>query len=128
MNRIEWSEHFSTGHARTDEQHKEIISNCNAMMDHISSGDKGRCSQAFRDCLLSCERHFVEENVLLKAIDGVDPSDHMSDHQQVLVRLKALTGNCNGICGGQECVSEIFHIIVSHMLKHDLKIRQKFVD
>jgi hemerythrin-like metal-binding protein len=128
MNRIEWSEHFSTGHARTDEQHKEIISRCNAMMDYISSGDIRRCAQTFADCLLSCERHFVEESELLKTFDDIDPSEHFTDHQDILVRLKAMKRKCRDVCSGQECVSEVFHTIVSHMLKHDLKIRQNFID
>ena len=127
MNRIEWSENFSTGHGPTDAQHKGIISDCNIMIEHLSSGDTARCSQAMSDCLRNCEQHFVEESTLLRSLDGIDPSEPFSDHQQILVHLNGLKKKCEKVCSGQACVSEVLHTIISHMLKHDLKIRQHFI-
>ena len=126
MKILEWSEHFATGHAQTDSRHKQIVTACNTMISYWKAGETGKCAKAFSDCIVVCQQHFDEENVLLASLTGRDVKVHVKDHRHIMDRMRALSLDCQKLCSGESCLSEIMHNVVSHILKHDLEIQQRY--
>ncbi len=71
-NRVEWGLHFAVGHEILDQQHQQILAQCNVLAD-LCAADGGNSSadleftQAFERAMTLAREHFVAEEALLVA-------------------------------------------------------------
>jgi len=71
-NRVQWGPHFAVGHALLDEQHRQLLAQCDVLAD-LCAADGGNDSadpefkQAFERTMTMAREHFVAEEALLVA-------------------------------------------------------------
>ncbi len=68
VKRTHWIPHFTTGNARLDEQHQELLAQCNALascLEEAGEAARERFSVILKDLLTGVREHFTTENQLL---------------------------------------------------------------
>lgn len=72
LNRVQWALHFAVGHEILDEQHRQLLAQCNVLSD-LCAADGGNSSadpdfrQAFARTMAMAREHFAAEEALLVA-------------------------------------------------------------
>ncbi len=119
---IEWSADYQTGNRQVDEAHRSILHTCNQMVARVNDGQIDRCAKLLGQCILDCRKHFIEEIELL--FDGKSRAveEHIDQHLEILAQMEKASTRCVVNCTGQTCLSAIFHILISHILRFDLVI------
>lgn len=85
MHRIDWSDEFSVGNAKIDEQHEQIVRIANALIKAVELGRDHRVlGNVFRRLREYTVFHFQTEEQLMDTVDYPGRSGHLSDH----IRLK----------------------------------------
>jgi hemerythrin-like metal-binding protein len=123
---IELTRAFETGHEKTDDEHREILKSCGEMIALQSVGQLTDCSREFGACIKQCEDHFDGEKQFLEGSNTATAKAHLVDHAVILDKLTTMHKDCNKGCTGGECLSEIMHTLVRHILKHDIALHRKF--
>lgn len=71
-NRVQWGLHFAVGHEILDEQHRQLLAQCNVLAD-LCAPDGGNSSadpefrQVFERTMAMAHEHFAAEEALLVA-------------------------------------------------------------
>jgi hemerythrin-like metal-binding protein len=71
-NRVQWDLHFVVGHEILDEQHRQLLAQCNVLAE-LCAADGGNSSadpefrQAFERTMAMAREHFANEEALLVA-------------------------------------------------------------
>jgi len=71
-NRVQWDPHFAVGHEILDEQHRQLLAQCNVLAD-LCAADGGKSSadpefrQVFEQTMALAQQHFAAEEALLVA-------------------------------------------------------------
>ncbi len=92
------------------------------MVARVNDGETDKCAKLLVQCTQDCRKHFIEEIELL--IDGKSRAveEHIDQHLEILAQMEKASTRCIVDCTGQTCLSTIFHILISHILRFDLVI------
>ena len=86
-NRVQWDLHFAVGHESMDEQHRQLLVQCNLLAD-LCSVDGGNSSagpefrQAFERTMAMAREHFAAEEALLVARAYPDMEDYRCEIEE----------------------------------------------
>ncbi len=86
-NRVQWDPSFSVGHALMDEQHRQILAQCNALAD-LCAADGGNgpadaeFTQVFERLREAARAHFAAEEALLVAGAYPDLDDYRCEIEE----------------------------------------------
>ena len=67
-NRVQWDASYSLGNAVLDDQHRNILAQCNTLADCIADGDRQddlKFDDTFNELMASARQHFSAEEALL---------------------------------------------------------------
>lgn len=84
-NRVPWEAHYRVGNETLDQQHKDILAQCNALADHIDTGGAEgdrNFDEAFATLSAMANEHFVAEEALLASHDYPELSDHRCEQEE----------------------------------------------
>jgi hemerythrin-like metal-binding protein len=84
--RTQWIPHFSTGNATLDEQHQELLAQCNALADCISDTGEDSFPGILEQLMASVREHFATEKELLARNDYpmLDEHEHEGEEFEYL--------------------------------------------
>lgn len=122
MKRLRWSTHYETGNPLVDDAHRELVENCDKMIRHLLDDQTVECAELLEQFVARCAQHYAEEIELLKKLRYPDVVRHAALHEASLAKLQGLKSSCSSGCSGAHCLSDISHMLVTHMLREDLEI------
>ena len=98
--RTQWIPHFTTGNTTLDEQHQQLLAQCNALADCLSdSGEAGKDSfpDILEKLMASVREHFATEKELLSAngYPMLDEHEHEGEEFDYLASEIITTENFN---------------------------------
>jgi hemerythrin-like metal-binding protein len=82
--RVQWGLHLAVGHEVIDEQHRQLLTQCNVLAD-LCAADGGNSSadpefvEAFRRLMTMAQEHFADEEALLVARAYPELEDYRSE-------------------------------------------------
>ena len=132
METIRWSDKYSVGVKKLDEQHQQIIGMLNRLVSAPEAKDAG--SETITDILTTMTRyaleHFKTEEKLMQAHGYPDLEEHREEH--VAYRRKAIdfsTASSLGVeATPQILVTFLFEWWTHHILIEDMKYKAFFAE
>lgn len=132
MENINWSDRYSVGVAKLDEQHKQIIGMLNRLVTSPEARDAN--SETISEILTTMTRysleHFKTEEGLLKKHGYPDLDKHRQEH--IAYRKKAIdfsTATSLGVESvPQILVTYLFEWWTKHILEEDMKYKSFFTE
>jgi len=86
-NRVQWGLHFAVGHELLDEQHRQLLAQCNVLAD-LCAADGGNSSadpefrQIFERTTAMAREHFAAEDALLVACAYPEIEDYRCEIEE----------------------------------------------
>lgn len=80
--RTQWIPHFSTGNATLDQQHQELLAQCNALADCLGEAGDDRFSATLEQLMASVREHFATEKALLACHGYPDLDEHEHEGEE----------------------------------------------
>lgn len=91
MTHPQWTEELSIGLHDIDSQHKQLFAISEALHTAILSGQgKEAVKETFKKLEVYVNKHFAEEEDYMLSIDYPDTEKHITQHEQLLLRLQML--------------------------------------
>lgn len=86
-NRVQWDPHFSVGHEAMDDQHRQLLAQCNLLADLCAadggnSGADPEFKEAFDRLMAMAREHFIAEEALLVAGAYPDLEDYRCELEE----------------------------------------------
>jgi hemerythrin-like metal-binding protein len=123
---FEWSERYSVGVRRFDEQHQQLFGMINSLHDSVRKGQsRPAIEETFRQLVDYTEKHFVEEEKQLRMVAYPFTGYHCSEHDKLRTELKKFQERYET---GQDVVAvEVVNFLLrwwtDHILANDRKYR-----
>ncbi len=117
MSLLEWSEEFSVGVRKLDDQHKELIGTLNELFDAIGEG----CEQAILRRQLTrlidyALTHFMDEEKLMLQCNYAGYQQHKLEHDEFTSKVLALNDRCEA--GEPALIAEIANFLTIWFTTH----------
>ncbi len=82
-NRVQWDPNFSVGNDVLDDQHRQLLAQCNALADYCltddSESDNRKFQLAFDELMAAAREHFTTEAALLAACGYPDLDEYQHE-------------------------------------------------
>jgi len=126
MEKIEWSESFSVGNAKLDEQHKTIIKMINKLVTHDErSNDSETVHVILNEMMRYCMDHLTYEEQLMDRYDYADKINHKYLHVKYIEKFSDLS--MQAMRAGDDVSPELTSFLsdwwVNHILVEDMKYK-----
>ena len=118
--KIIWDQQkFSVGSKRLDEQHKELVSIINEMIDCIENEDNAALTRHFINFASKVQTHFTTEEEILASIKFPALPEHIAKHRYYDERISEFI--LKGIiCCNNRLVQLLNQWWTDHILKEDM--------
>lgn len=129
MQEIVWSQDFSVGVTRFDEQHKQLISMLNLLIrDPSATTDSETVSEILARMTNYAREHFRAEEDLMLQYDFPGYSDHRARHQAFLHQVVQF---CAATNSGDETIPQqllefLKDWLATHILEEDMAYKEFF--
>lgn len=124
---IQWDPAWNSGHGGIDQQHMELLTMCNALMNRVLCNDKEwEILPLLTDVIKSVQKHFDFEEEVLQQIEYTEVAVHKTQHNELLTKAKMLLNRSEN---GYLLPIDVAHFVVDDvMIKHLLQEDTKFFD
>ena len=122
----DWGPDLSVGHPQLDAQHRGLIVLGQQVINLLDApeAEAGQFHRLLNDIADAMRRHFVAEELVLKANRCPRLLEHRALHDQYLERLtELLYGGTNGITDKAGLARLIHELIDGHVRQQDLPLR-----
>jgi hemerythrin len=124
MSELVWKNEYSIGHFQTDNEHKELISLANKVIQFSNTGED---IQKIRDALKALLQytiiHFRNEEQYMERLGYPEIEHHKECHAELIARLdEVIAGNSdvNDLVHGLKRLMVVW--VIEHIINEDLKI------
>jgi hemerythrin len=124
MSELVWKNEYSIGHFQTDNEHKELISLANKVIQFSNTGED---IQKIRDALKALLQytiiHFRNEEQYMERLGYPEIEHHKGCHAELIARLdEVIAGNSdvNDLVHGLKRLMVVW--VIEHIINEDLKI------
>lgn len=125
---LEWIKSFETGSAEIDALHRELVQECNSLLQSVESD--AAWSRIIADAsrlVEGCVQHFRYEEKLLEGVRFPRTAEHVAEHRRVerelqslVLRMKMVDGSCDEHRAYPRALGPI---LVDFIIRHDLDYR-----
>lgn len=124
---LAWTEKLAVGHAAIDEQHRELISRFNDLLEACRQGQgKRKVVELFEFLDAYVVEHFAAEEQLMAGFDYPERDEHHERHQVLVGKLAELRQALQLSGPSFDLVIDanqmVFEWIVEHIRKTDVKL------
>jgi hemerythrin len=88
MRLLDWKAEYCTGIEVLDHAHRGLIDDINHLHDAFDAEQCPRTNDFFLHLYAHVERHFADEEALLRAHPGAGFMQHKQDHEQLLEQIR----------------------------------------
>lgn len=122
---LHWKPSFSCGEPTIDQEHQELFSRANALLDLNVNRNTTleQFNQAFDALLIHVAQHFTDEEAILRARHYEGLCEHAELHKMLLKRAGELRQESvtSGLPIGRLVEFLVTEVVANHMLKEDKK-------
>jgi len=129
MQKIEWTEGFSVGVSKFDEQHKQLIGIFNQLVENLSDTPDGElANKILADMTVYAWTHFQEEERLMEEHLYPDYAEHKEQHLAYQKKVESLCIACLHLEGDlpDQLISFLRNWWMNHILEEDMKYKAFF--
>ena len=115
-------ETFRTGHSEIDAGHQEMVECANNIYAAIETKDVKGCQILFDAFIDVSEKHFRQEEAILRKAGFPRLPSHTEFHRQMLDRAENLRGLCHEITEKSDlrnCFEELIGFIIDDIIRGD---------
>jgi hemerythrin-like metal-binding protein len=120
VKRFEMTNIYRIGHAKIDEDHRQIVQIVNELIDAYLAENLNLCDEKLKEFRDRLALHFVDENAIMVKLDYVDPH-HDKLHSDIGQALDDLSGNYDTLAKWRACIEVLLDTFIVWILRHDLK-------
>jgi hemerythrin len=124
MSELVWKNEYSIGHFQTDNEHKELISLANKVIQFSNTGeDIQKIRGALKALLQYTIIHFRNEEQYMERLGYPEIEHHKECHAELIARLdEVIAGNSdvNDLVHGLKRLMVVW--VIEHIINEDLKI------
>ncbi|MGD9009327.1 MAG: hemerythrin family protein [Desulfobacteraceae bacterium] len=124
MSELVWKNEYSIGHFQTDNEHKELISLANKVIQFSNTGeDIQKIRGALKALLQYTIIHFRNEEQYMERLGYPEIEHHKGCHAELIARLdEVIAGNSdvNDLVHGLKRLMVVW--VIEHIINEDLKI------
>jgi len=122
--KVLWNSEYASGNAELDGQHMELVSIVNSLLERVlAEGDALDLTPRFNDVYHIVEKHFNDEEAVLRSSGYPEVDEHAARHKELLQKCAGLLKQ-----DGEDPVSPvqmlqciIHDLVLNHMVKEDGK-------
>ena len=122
--KVVWNSEYASGNAELDGQHLELVSIVNGLLERLlAEGDALDITSRFNDVYHIVEKHFNDEEAVLRTRGYPEIDEHAARHKELLQRCAGLLGQDaeNPVSSVQMLQCIIHDLVLNHMVKEDGK-------
>lgn len=116
MSKIIWKDKYNVGNEKIDSQHQFLVSLINKI-DDKKNNEKLDVLELFKDMSSYAEKHFKDEEVLMKKINYRNYTEHQKEHYNFIKKLNELYKK---IEQDEEIIDEILFFLSDWLVNHIL--------
>ncbi len=131
MEKMVWSNTFSVGVEKLDDQHKKMIHTINKLIENPDSSVNSEIvSEVLNELRQYASEHFELEEMILEEIGYPDFERHKAEHKEFRVKLVAFCSATTAHINDVPFILFNFlnEWLVNHILQDDMKYRSYFVE
>lgn len=89
MAQIEWTQEFSVGNAKIDQEHESLIAQINHLYEELNQPlDTSTIESMLTDIQTDISAHFALEELLMQEANYAEFEDHKRDHERLLDQIQ----------------------------------------
>jgi len=122
--KVIWNNEHASGNAELDGQHIELVSIVNGLLERVvAEGDALDLNSRFNDVCHIVEKHFNDEEAVLRNSGYPEVDEHAARHKELLQKCAGLLGqNAENPVPSVQMLQCIIHdLVLNHMVKEDGK-------
>ena len=119
-----WNSEYASGNAELDGQHMELVSIVNSLLERVlAEGDALDLNSRFNDVYHTVEKHFNDEEAVLRSSGYPEVDEHAARHRELLQKCAGLLKqNAETPAPPVQMLQCIIHdLVLNHMVKEDGK-------
>jgi len=122
-----WSESLKTGNERIDEQHKKIFEIGTEVLDLSAESNHEAIQQTFQRLIDYTQKHFVEEEMLMRDHQYSKLPSHKELHQTFIRDLHKTLTDFNNEGPTEENVDNLKLLMVEWLINHINEADKEFI-
>ena len=122
--KVVWNRAYSSGNAEIDEQHMELVSIVNGLLEHVIAEENAPdLDGRFKDIYHLVKKHFADEEEILYSSGYPEAELHVAHHNELLQKCAGLLSQDveNPVSAVQMLQCIIHDLALNHMAKEDGK-------
>ena len=128
-----WTEELSVGYGLIDEQHKELFSRYNDLLNACKEGKGREAIIPVLDFMIEyVTRHFAEEEQFMKQYDYPEMNEHINEHKELFKHVNAVYKELQDKGATVSVITSINHSMCSWLIRHvkqtDVKLGRFLAD
>jgi hemerythrin len=114
-----WTDDLSVGHGRIDDQHKELFSRYDKLIEACKEGNGREAIVPMLAFLMKyVDEHFLEEEKYMRKYDYPEKEEHIKEHRELTDHVSTVYEELKENGATLFVITSINHTLLSWLLRH----------